>query len=188
MATIDSPSHHPPPPTTKYINLVDPTNPYRLKTSDNPGTVLVKELLTAENFSTWSRSIHHALRAKNKLEFLNGTFTKPSDPRNPLFELWERCNDMVVSWLQNSISLSLRSSVAFVDDAHVIWTELQERFSPQNGLRIYELKKTLATLTQDDDLVNTYYSKLKTLWDELCVYDPLHVCSCGSTKFLTDRN
>ncbi|KAF5462485.1 hypothetical protein F2P56_018489 [Juglans regia] len=155
MATLDPPPP-PPPPITKYTNLADPTNPYRLETSYNPGTVLVTELLTVENFSTWSRSIHRALRAKNKLGFLNGTLTKPSDPHNPLFELWERCNDMVVSWLQNSISLPLRSFVPFVDDAHLLWTELQERFSPQNGPRIYELKKTLATLTQDEDSVNTY--------------------------------
>lgn len=45
----------------------------------------------------------------------------------------------------------------------------------------------LATFIQDDDSVNTYYGKLKSLWDELSVYDPSPVCSCGSTKLLSDR-
>ncbi|XP_042939432.1 uncharacterized protein LOC122274463 [Carya illinoinensis] len=174
-------------PVAKYTNLKNPNNPYRLETTDNPGTVLVTELLTAENFPTWSRSIHRALRAKNKLEFLNGTLTKPSTPKDPLFEHWERCNDMVVSWLQNSINIPLRSSVAFVDNAHEIWTKLEERFSPQNGPCIYELKKRLANLTQDDDSVNAYYGKLKSIWDELNVYDPLLVCSCGSSKLVSAR-
>ncbi|XP_042980230.1 uncharacterized protein LOC122310402 [Carya illinoinensis] len=146
-------SNHPPPlppppsPTNQYTNLADPQNPYRLETSDNPGTILVTDLLHAENFSTWSRSLQRALCAKNKIGFLNGTLNQPSDPTDPLFDLWDRCNDMVVSWIQNSISLPLHSSVAFVDNAHDIWTELQERFSPQNGPRIYELKKTLANLS-----------------------------------------
>ncbi|KAF5469085.1 hypothetical protein F2P56_013181 [Juglans regia] len=176
-----------PPPPNKFLNLTDLTNPYRLETSDNPSTVLITELLNVDNFCTWSRSIQRALRAKNKLGFLNGTLTKPSDSNDPLFGLWERCNDMVVSWLQNSISIPLRSSVAVVDDAHQIWSELEERFSPQNGPRIYELKKQLANLNQDDDSVNTYYSKLKSIWDGLSVYDPLPVCSCGSTKLVSER-
>ncbi|XP_041011401.1 uncharacterized protein LOC121255189 [Juglans microcarpa x Juglans regia] len=185
MASNDPPP--PPPPPTKYTNLADPQNPCRLETSDNPGTILVTDLVHVENFSTWSRSLQRALRAKNKIGFLNGTLSKPSNPADPLVDLWDRCNDMVVSWIQNSISLPLRSSLAFVDDAHDIWTELQERFSPQNGPRIYELKKTLVNLSQENDIVNGYYGKLKSLWDELSIHDPLHVCSCGSTKTLSDR-
>ncbi|KAF5460183.1 hypothetical protein F2P56_020070 [Juglans regia] len=64
---------------------------------------------------------------------------------------------------------------------------LLERFSPQNGPRIYELKKALANLSQDTDTVSIYYGKLKSLWDELSIYDPLPVCSCDSTKVISDR-
>ncbi|KAA8543977.1 hypothetical protein F0562_021846 [Nyssa sinensis] len=94
---------------------------------------------------------------------------------------------MLVSWLQNIISPPLRPSVAFVDDARALWLELQDRFSPQNGPRIYELKKTLANLLQETDTVSTYYGKLKSLWDELSLYDPLPVCSCASTKIIYNR-
>lgn len=93
---------------------------------------------------------------------------------------------MVVSWLQNSITLSLRSSVAFVDDAFEIWTELQDRFVQQNGPRIYELKKALSNLTQGEDTVSTYYGRLKTLWDELSIYDPLPTCNCGNLKTFSE--
>ncbi|XP_041004002.1 uncharacterized protein LOC121249356 [Juglans microcarpa x Juglans regia] len=150
-------------------------------------TILVTDLLHAENFSTWSGLLQRALRTKNKISFLNGTLSQPSNPTEPLFDLWDRCNDIVVSWIQISISLPLHSSVAFVDNAHDIWTELQERFSPQNGPQIYELKKPLANLSQEDDTTNGYYGKLKSLWDELSIHDPLPVCSCGSTKTLSDR-
>lgn len=94
---------------------------------------------------------------------------------------------MILSWLCNSISKQLRSSLAFMDNANEIWTELRERFSQQNGPRIYELKKALSNLTQEDDSVSIYYSRLKSLWDELSVYDPLPECTCGKLKLLLDR-
>lgn len=64
MATFD-------PSTTKFTNPSDPTIPYRLETSDNLGTVLVTDIITTDNYSTWSHSIQRALRAKNNLGFLN---------------------------------------------------------------------------------------------------------------------
>ncbi|XP_042983382.1 uncharacterized protein LOC122312797 [Carya illinoinensis] len=95
---------------------------------------------------------------------------------------------MVVSWLQNSINHSLQSSVLFVDDAQEIWLDLQERFSQQNSPRIYQLKKDLAALLQDHDPVSIYYRKLKALWDELSVYDPIPACNCCLMKTLLDRS
>lgn len=35
--------------------------------------------------------------SQEQAHFFNGTLTKPSQPDDPLFELWKRCNDMVVS-------------------------------------------------------------------------------------------
>lgn len=131
--------------------------------------------------------MQRALRAKNKLGFIKGTLLKPSDSNSLLLESWERCNDMLVSWIQNSIAQQLRSSVAFVDDAREVWNELKECFTQQNGPRIYELKKALLNLTQEDDPISIYYGKLKSLLDELSIYDPVPECNCGKMKVLTDR-
>lgn len=35
--------------------------------------------------------------------------------------------------------------------------------------------------------MSIYYSRLKSLWDELSVYDPLPECTCGKLKLLLDR-
>lgn len=41
---------------------------------------------------------------------------------------------------------------------------------------MYELKRALNNLTQGEDMVNNYYGKLKSLWDELLYMNPyLHV-------------
>ncbi|KAF5465131.1 hypothetical protein F2P56_015162 [Juglans regia] len=170
-----------------FLDFNNITNPYRLDHGDNPSISLVPELLTTDNYTTWSRAMCHALRARNKIGFINGTISKPTDPEDPLLGAWERCNDLVVSWLQNSISQNLKSSIALVDDTPVIWEELKDRFTQENGPQIFQLKKALAGSQQEQDPVSIYFGKLKSLWDELGIYDPIPNYDCGKLKVLVDR-
>ncbi|KAK6920191.1 Retrotransposon Copia-like, N-terminal [Dillenia turbinata] len=150
---------------SRFLNFNDLNNPYRLDNEDNPVVILVVDLLTGENNVPWSRSMRWALRARNKIG-INGDFQRPTDP-DPLLDAWERCNDLVVCWIQNSVSNTMKSSLTFVDDAREMWNELQDRYSQQNGPRIFQLKRALASLTQEQDSISVYYGKLKVLWDEL---------------------
>ncbi|XP_042966421.1 uncharacterized protein LOC122300091 [Carya illinoinensis] len=59
---------------------------------------------------------------------------------------------MIVSWIQNSVSPSIKSSIVFVDVVQEMWLDFQDRFSQQNGPRIFQLQKALAGLLQDHDL------------------------------------
>lgn len=52
--------------------------------------------------------------------------------------------------------------------------ELNERISQHNWSRIYQLKKAFATLVHGDDIVITFYGKLKVIWDGLSLFD--HIC------------
>ncbi|KAF5474875.1 hypothetical protein F2P56_006729 [Juglans regia] len=65
--------------------------------------------------------------------------------------------------------------------------ELKDRFTQQNGPRIFQLKRDLAGLSQNQDPVTIYFGHLKGLWDELAIYDPLPNCDCGKLKVLHDR-
>ena len=42
-------------------------------------------------------------------------------------------------------------------------------------------------MQQDNDSVSVYFGKLKTLWDELSIYDPMPGCICGKLTILLDR-
>lgn len=51
--------------------------------------------------------------------------------------------------------------------------------------RIFQLRRDLASLTQNQDSVSTYFTRLKTLWEELGNYKPrcnCGQCSCGGLK------
>jgi hypothetical protein len=145
---------------------------------DSPGSVLVTQLLTGDNYFTWSRSMYMALSAKNKLQFINGTLPKPS-PTDADYSSWTRCNDMVLSWIINSISKEIAASIISVDSAEIMWNDLRDPFSQQNGPRIYQIHKAISAMSQEDQSVSSYFTTLKGLWDELLIYRPLPICLCG---------
>jgi hypothetical protein len=57
-----------------------------------------------------------SLEAKNKLGFINGTIKAPSET-DPKYRAWRQCNQIIKSWILNSISPSLTNTVIFSDTA-----------------------------------------------------------------------
>lgn len=64
-------------------------------------------------------------------------YSKLSSTANPLSAPWERCNDMLIAWIQRSVGFEHRSSIAHAETAAVLWNDLRERFSIQNASRIF---------------------------------------------------
>uniref|UniRef100_A0A2N9GG27 Retrotransposon Copia-like N-terminal domain-containing protein n=1 Tax=Fagus sylvatica TaxID=28930 RepID=A0A2N9GG27_FAGSY len=145
----------------------DPTNNYYLHHRDNPGAIFVSQPLLGDNYHTWLRSMVMALTAKNKVGFMNGVIMQPQDESLPMYNAWVRCNTMVISWLLNSLSKKIASSVIYANTAQEIWEDLKERFAQGNGPRLFEIQKSISILSQDQSSVSTYYTRLKSLWDEL---------------------
>ncbi|PKI78573.1 hypothetical protein CRG98_001045 [Punica granatum] len=104
---------------------------YRLASSDSTGTQVIGCTLNGDNYLTWSWAMLIALRARNKLAFINGSLERPDD-EDPLRERWERCNSTVLAWIFNTMEGNLQATVAYVVDARSLWDDLKERFSEGN--------------------------------------------------------
>ena len=100
--------------TTAAISNTVFSDPFHLHPSDHPGASLVTKLLNGDNYGTWSRSISIALSAKNKTGFVDGSIPKPLGT-DAKFADWKRCNDMVLSWILNSIDPSISDSVIYTE-------------------------------------------------------------------------
>ncbi|KAF8395558.1 hypothetical protein HHK36_019506 [Tetracentron sinense] len=160
-------------------------DPFYVSHLDNPSVALVAPSLSGDNYGTWIHAITMALRAKNKLGLVDGTLKKPIDPKE--LSQWERCNDLVGSWILNSVSTEIRSSISYSDTVRDIWLDLSERFSQSNAPQIYQLKQSISSLKQEDLSVSTYFTKLKSLWNELNSLVTILPCSCGSEKAAAKR-
>ncbi|KAK2969574.1 hypothetical protein RJ640_003581 [Escallonia rubra] len=56
---------------------------------NHPGHLLVPIKLNGANYSSWSKSMIHALTAKNKIGFINGSIEQPSEKDQPTeYALW----------------------------------------------------------------------------------------------------
>ncbi|KAM2653590.1 hypothetical protein EV2_025211 [Malus domestica] len=165
----------------------DPSSPFYIHHSNNPGMHLVSTLLTGNNYSTWSRSMRIALNAKNKFGFVDGSVKKPSDKKATEAALWQRCKDTVLMWILNYVSYGLSNSVVYAETAHAIWEDLKIHFSQDNVLRIFEIQCDIARLTQNQMSVSDYYSQLKGLWDELSSYGSHKNCSYGAMEYRSEK-
>lgn len=119
--------------TTIATNLTDDSSsPYFLHNGDNPWIVLVFQLLEIDNYTSWSISMRIALKAKNKQGFIDGSLPLPSNPSTSMHDACLQCNNMVFSWIFNSISKKIAVSCIYIDTTVALQTNLQERFSQLN--------------------------------------------------------
>ena len=118
-----------------------------------------------------------ALISKNKLKFVDGTFAKPATA-SVLHDPWIRCNNMVLSWLQRSISEGIAQSTLWIDNAHLVWKNLESRFSQGDIFKISDIQDDLTKLQQGNLDISNYFTKLTSLWEQIDSYRPIRDCVC----------
>ncbi|XP_057962087.1 uncharacterized protein LOC131153652 [Malania oleifera] len=170
-----------------HLDPSQPSSPYFISTNDHSGALLVTQVLDSSNYHPWARSMKRALCIKDKLGFIDGSICEPIDPDSPLMDHWLHCNDIVITWLQNSMSVDIKCSTLYAETTHQLWVELEHHLAQQNTLRIYEIKQGIAALMEQQDSVSCYFSKLKTLLDELMNYESIPSCSCGGLKTVIEN-
>ncbi|XP_069151275.1 uncharacterized protein [Solanum lycopersicum] len=158
----------------------DFNSPFYLHPSENATSTLVPMVFDGTSYRSWRRAALRALSVKNKTGFINGKIVKPSFT-DPSFMQWERCDDMVTSWVLNSLSPELRDSLQYVNNAKELWEELEDRYDQTNGCKLYQLQKEINDLIQGILDITGYYTKMKKLWEEMSAIDVNSQCSCVCT-------
>nr|GFA00670.1 cysteine-rich RLK (receptor-like protein kinase) 8 [Tanacetum cinerariifolium] len=114
-------------------------NPLYLHPSDGPSTLIIQEkLVRAQNYRAWKRAIEIGLSTKRKLGFVKGAVVMSPTDAN-LAELWDTCNNMVISWIMGSVHESIARSIMFIGTASEIWQQLERRFSVSDGSRKHRI-------------------------------------------------
>ncbi|XP_049394563.1 uncharacterized protein LOC125858812 [Solanum stenotomum] len=139
----------------------DHNHPLFLSSYDVAGAVQIGIQLTGmENYTLWSRAMRLNLLTRNKLGFIDGLVQR--DDFKEAFEKqdWDRCNAMVISWILSNVSKDLVSGILFCSSAHLVWTDLKERFDKYD-----------------------YYSTSCLWYDSIT---PPPACGCAKSKDYTD--
>nr|GEZ39143.1 hypothetical protein [Tanacetum cinerariifolium] len=156
-------------------------SPYYLHPSDYPKQLHVNEVLTDNNFADWSQEMTNFLFAKNKIEIVDGTIKKPEKGSKDYMP-WMRVDAMIKGWLTTAMEKNIRNSVKYAGTASEIWSDLNERFGKESAPRAYELKQKITSTRQAGDTVSTYFTQLRSIWDELQSIYPFPRCSCDKCE------
>lgn len=140
----------------------DPTSPYFIHLSDNPGMKLVNFKFDDNSYSDWKRSMLISLSAKSKKGFIDRSITKPAIVDNT-HKAWERCNSMLISWLLMVLDPNIARSVLYFITAREIWLNLEERYGQPSGTMMFSLQQSLHEMRQGQDNISSYFTKIKML-------------------------
>ena len=160
---------------------IEPTDPLFLHPSDHPGQALVTDIFAGDDYENWRRSVQIALSAKYKISIIDGSYEKP-EAKSPLLPHWQRCNDMVMSWLLNSLHKNIRDSVLFCDKAFDVWKELEERYGQSNKARLFQAQREVTCINQGDLDIASYFNKARKIWDEFAAVGGLPRCDCSKCE------
>ncbi|XP_076895426.1 uncharacterized protein LOC143548042 [Bidens hawaiensis] len=163
---------------------IDSSNPLYLHPSDHPGMILVSKFFDGAGFGVWKRAITIALSTKNKLGFINNNVIMPANESHLAF--WRSCNDLVISWILNTLTHDIRDSVLYDETAQILLNELNSRYGQANGAKIYQLQKNFCQITQGSS--DTYFAKMKSNWDELNAINTIPSCTCGVAHAFAKRD
>ncbi|XP_049393321.1 uncharacterized protein LOC125857737 [Solanum stenotomum] len=157
--------------------VVDLNSVFYMHPSESAGSAIIPVIFDGSGYRSRRRGVLRALSVKNKTGFINGKVDKPS-PNSALLTQWERCDDMVTSWILNSLSKDIGDSLQYVNNARELWVELEDRYDQPNGAKLYQLQREINDLSQGNLDVTGYYTQLKRLWEELSTLDTSCQCTC----------
>ena len=154
-----------------------PSHSLYIHYTDQAGAVPIPQLLMGDNYTDWTQSMTMALTIKNKKGLVDGSIKRPSHNEAEQ-QQWDRVDMLVKAWLLASMSKEISKSVRHCGTARAMWLELKERFSHTNTVQLFQLEKAIHDCEQGTISVNTFFTKLKALWDEKDSVCAFLACTC----------
>ncbi|XP_065848372.1 uncharacterized protein [Euphorbia lathyris] len=125
-----------------------------------------------------------ALHVKKRTNFVLKDQTIPNESDIDEYENWLQNDNLVFSWLINSMSKELGDTFLFAPTARDLWKELEHRYGEHDGHLYFHLRKELNTISQAQMTITAFFNKLKRLWDEIAVLKPVTNCTCGEARLI----
>ncbi|KAI5354972.1 hypothetical protein L3X38_007867 [Prunus dulcis] len=138
----------------------------------NPNQRLSSILLIEFKYLPWSRAVTLALGGRSKLGFINGSIEAP-DISSPNYESWSCKDQLVMSWLLNSMERKIAEIFSYSESSHQLWETIKEMYgNKNNAARVFQLKQEITNLQQEGKPFVQLLGGLKNKWNELEVYHP----------------
>ncbi|RVW63053.1 Retrovirus-related Pol polyprotein from transposon TNT 1-94 [Vitis vinifera] len=157
--------------STSDIIISSSSSSHQMETSHLPITA---HKLNGQNYLQWSQSILMFIRGKEKDDYITGASAAPETTAST-YKKWIAENNMVMSWLVNSMTADIGENFLSFDTAKEIWDTAKETFSDkENTSEIIQIEGILHNLRQGNLTVTEYFNTLTRLWRQLDTFEPGH--------------
>lgn len=107
---------------------------------------------------------------KGKEDYLSDKSSVPAIT-DQKYKIWKAENNMVMSWLINSMTTEIGENFLLYSTAREIWEAVRETYSDsENTSELFEIEGKLHELRQGDMQVTQYFTQLSRLWQQLHMF------------------
>ncbi|XP_052173043.1 uncharacterized protein LOC127788605 [Diospyros lotus] len=140
--------------------------------------------LNGQNFIQWSQSVMMFICGKGKDDYQTGAVSKPKEDAAQ-YRIWKAENNMVMSWLINSMNNEIGENFLLYNTTQEIWEAVKEAYSHvENTSELFEIESVLNDLRQGESQVTQYFNSLNKFWLQLDKCDTIQwKCTEDSAKY-----
>lgn len=145
----------------------------------------ISEKLNEKNFLVWRQQVEPYINAHNLDDYLVAPIIPPrfltaqdraTGTLNPEFRQWRLKDQMLLSWLQSTLSGEILARVVGCSHAYELWNKLLTYFHKQMRAKARQLRVELRATLLADRTVQDYLLRIRNLIDNLAsIGDPIPV-------------
>jgi len=146
-------------------------------------SVSIPVTLKGTNYLLWSRLVKTALGGRGLWEYIvDGKDTKKTILGEDGKEVVAAAEGggkrsqkdlMVLSIIQNSLETSILEAYSYCETSKELWDTLQKVYGNISNIsRVFEVKRAINTLSQEDTEFSKHFGKFRSLWAELEMLRP----------------
>ncbi|XP_062013808.1 uncharacterized protein LOC133730186 [Rosa rugosa] len=94
---------------------------------------------------------------------------QPTDEINPAYDLWMAQDQMVLGWINNSLTPAVLATVARSTTSFFTWSSLAKRFASQSQNRILQLRGDLLRTMRGNMSISDFLDKINSIADNLAL-------------------
>ncbi|KAL1214922.1 Retrovirus-related Pol polyprotein from transposon RE1 [Cardamine amara subsp. amara] len=145
----------------------------------------IRVILNGENYLLWSRATKTNLYGRglwSQIEPVKGKKIQEGDEE--ALEKWMQKDQLVLSLIHSSLRDQIFESYSYCETAQELWETLKKMYGDITNLsRVFEVKKELNSLTQEDQDFAKHFGKYRSLLAEMDMLRP----STKDLKIIEER-
>ncbi|KAG7556889.1 Reverse transcriptase RNA-dependent DNA polymerase [Arabidopsis suecica] len=144
---------------------------------EKPKKLVTSVVLQGRNYLTWSRTTKTVLCGRGLWSHvISSQAPKDADEEEeeekeatiPEEDKWFQEDQTVLALLQNSLEASILEGYSYCETAKELWDTLKNVYGNESNLtRVFEVKKAINELSQEDLEFTKHFGKFRSLWSEL---------------------